>query len=851
MNPPGGRLPFEVDSFVGRSREVDEIKHSLSTSRLLTLTGPGGCGKTRLALRVARELEPSYPDGVRVVEFAAISDSALVARAVANAVGVKGSAGTTLLPTLVGALSTRRLLLVLDNCEHLIGECAQLVETLLVATPHLKILATSREALRVAGERSWRVPPLPAPPASVSSARLESFATSPAVALFVDRARGRQPGFTLTADNAEAIARICVRVEGLPLAIELAAGQMAMFTPAQFAERADDALRLLSGGGRTRGRHETLRATLDWSYDLLTQEQQHVLARLAVFAGGFDIEAAEVICGRDGVAASAVLSALTELVTKSLVEPVPTFPEPRYRMLEPIRQYARERLEASGEYGACQRLHAELYAARAEAAEPALRSAHRRGWMDRLAADQDNIRAALSWSRRPGDANAEVGLRISAALLWYWALRGESSEGFEWAEGALARAPGADPRLTARALYCCCELAWQMGETRLARERAEEATSIFRALDEPLLLAYALQSLPMTNGHPRATANQDESMRLFSNVDDEWGAALAAGAVDMLALFSAPGADEEFERRLEHSLALWRAVGDGWGAAQMLNILGDVARTREDNDLAARRYQESLDLLRKEGLGGSVGSLLQNLGYVALRRGETRRALALLRDGLATFRDQGDQRGMADCFDGIAGALCAMKHAAQGVRLLAASDRLRASIQADVWPANRTDYDRIVATARAELDDAAFAAAWSEGQESTLEKVVRMALEGGGAGGEGGPNANDLTPREREVAALVAGGSTNREIGAALVITEGTARLHVKHVLGKLGFRSRAQIAAWAVEHGLAGEPGKHAERHGSRVKYPPAAAQLSPTGDSAVSATRHPRGTGNATRPE
>src|SRR5579885_3179113 len=421
----GHNLPSEVAGFVGREREVAELKRLLPQTRLLTLTGCGGCGKTRLALRVAADLVPSFPDGVWLVECAPLADSALVPRAVAAVLGVRGTAGQPLLATLAVALASRRLLLVLDNCEHLIGACARLAETLLRACPHLRILATSREPLRLPGEVTWRVPSL-ALPAPGPLAALESLAQVEAVALFLDRARARQPAFTLTAQNAPAVAAICHHLGGLPLAIELAAAQMGALTPAQIADRLDDALRLLGGGSRTLPRQETLRATLDWSYALLSGAEQRLFRRLAVFSGGFDVAAVEGACADEGRAPADALPLLAALVEKSLVEPQVEGGNARYRLLEPMRQYAAERLAAHGELEAMRRRHALYFLSLAEEAEPWLTSGARGPWIERLATEQHNLRAALAWSRHATEeGDGEVGLRLAGALCWFWNLRGD------------------------------------------------------------------------------------------------------------------------------------------------------------------------------------------------------------------------------------------------------------------------------------------------------------------------------------------------------------------------------------------------------------------------------------------
>lgn len=815
--PISHNLPAEVASFIGRDHDRAEVAHLLSTARLLTLTGVGGCGKTRLALRAAADLLPRFRDGVWVVSLAPLAGASLVDRAVATALGVRGSPGRPLLASLAVALTGRQMLLLLDNCEHLLGAAARLAETLLRACPQVRILATSREPLRIAGESVWRIRPLALPtapsdanPATTTDA-LAALSRVEAIALFLDRACARVPAFTLTAENAPFVIGICRHLEGLPLGIELAAARLGALDPRQIAARFDDSLRLLAGGSRTLPRHETLRATLDWSYALLVDAERALFRRLAAFAGSFSIVAAEQVCAGAEIDPSSTLELLLSLVEKSLVEPEIHAGTTRYRLLEPVRQYAAERLVASAEGDALRLRHASFFAALAEAAEPALMTGSRASWMATLATELDNLRAALAWSReQTSDEGAALGLRLAGALFWFWGVRGEASEGHEWTEGALARGHAAAPFLRAKALHAAGELAWLMGQTDLARTRLEASATIYRALGDSRGLAYTLQALPMVIDQPHAGHAAAESLRLFEETGDAWGAAHAALTQAMLALVR--GDDPTIRGQLEAALARWRELGDAWGMAQALNFLGDLARSQGRDADAAGHYQESLALLRQEGLTGTVPSLLHNLGYLAVRGGRPRHALHLFRESLTHFRDQGDQRGVAECLAGLGGALAALKQPERAARLFGAAEALSAG--ATLWPANQADYARHVAAARAPLADATFAAAWAAGRALSLEQAIGGALavdspesRDGDLSSVAGAASAKLTAREREVAVLVARGLTNRQIGAALVITEGTARLHVKHILGKLDFTSRAQVAAWAVACGLAAAP--------------------------------------------
>ena len=490
----------------------------------------------------------------------------------------------------------------------------------------------------------------------------ESVGQVESVALFLDRARARQPAFELTAQTAPAVTAICRQLEGLPLAIELAAAQLGALTPVQIAGRLDNALHLLGGGNRTLPRQETLRATLDWSHALLTDAEQALFRRLAVFAGGFEVEAAESVCSGQDIAPTDVLPLLTALVEKSLVEPTLQLGAARYHLLEPVRQYALERLTMSGETCVLERSHACYFLALAEMAEPGLLSGKRGPWLERLAQNQDNLRAALSWSRRAAEASArELGLRLAGTLCWFWNLRGAVSEGLDWLEAALAGGQDAGPAVRAKALYASAELAWLSGQNELARARADESAALFRALDDKRGLAYTLQSLPMANDHPQAAASTAESLRLFEEIGDAWGAAMAMAALDLPALIRDGDPEGQGRAQLQAALARFRTLGDDWGMAQVLNMLGDLARSQDDLAGAGARYAEARHSCAGKGLTGSVPSLLHNLGSVALRGGEPQRALGRFRESLGLFRDQGDQRGIADCLTGLAGVLAALK----------------------------------------------------------------------------------------------------------------------------------------------------------------------------------------------
>ncbi len=429
-------LPIQLSSFIGRERAIAELKGLLSTTRLLTLTGAGGSGKTRLALQMATNLLADFEHGVWWVELAALTDPTLVPQQVASSLGISEQPGRQLMDTLSDALQPKKLLLVLDNCEHLIAACAQLVETLLRSCADLRILTTSREAFTIPGETIWPVPSLGVPDAYHLPPR-EGLVKYEAVHLFIERAVSVLPTFRLTQENASALAQVCRRLDGLPLAIELAAARVKVLSVEQIAARLDDSYRLLAGGSRTAlPRQQTLQATIDWSHHLLSEKERILFRRLSVFMGGFTLEAAEAVCAGNGIEQDEVLDLLSHLIDKSLVAVAQRSGEARYRLLETIRQYGQDKLQEFGEAANLRRNHCDWYVGLSERAESEILGARQGSWFDRLEVEHDNLRAALGWSLEQKEA--ETAARMGAAIWRFWLLRGYMSEGRRWLERALA-----------------------------------------------------------------------------------------------------------------------------------------------------------------------------------------------------------------------------------------------------------------------------------------------------------------------------------------------------------------------------------------------------------------------------
>jgi non-specific serine/threonine protein kinase len=549
INSVPNNLPRQLTSFVGRERELAEVKRLLGEAPLLTLTGAGGAGKTRLALRVAAEASGDFADGVWLVELAPLANPTLVPQAVATALGVREAPGRALTDTLTEYLHTREILLVFDNCEHLVAAAAQLTETLLQACPRLRILATSREALGLAGELAWRVPSLTLPDpdrfAGAGPGAESILVEYEAVRLFLDRATFALPSFALSDQNAPTIAQICRRLDGMPLAIELAAARVRALTVEQIAERLDDRFRLLTGGSRTSlPRQQTLRATVDWSYDLLSEAERVLLHHLSVFSGGWALEAAEAVCGGDAVPSSAVLDLLVQLVDRSLVLAEPQGVEERYRLLETVRQYAREKLLEAGEANGVRDRHRDYFLSLAEQADPELRGREQLTWLERLTREQDNLRAAIEWSltRDP----AETALRLAGALGWFWDLRGHWSEGRAWVER-------------------CLELA-----TPNDAQPDRTATQVAPWVRGRIFLAAGILALVQTD-FAAARPSLEEAIQLSRSAGDHWGVARALMSLAPVEAYQ--GRHGEAAAHLQEGLALFRAVGDKWGTALALAVL--------------------------------------------------------------------------------------------------------------------------------------------------------------------------------------------------------------------------------------------------------------------------------------
>jgi len=763
--------PIHLTRFIGRERELARVDDLLARERLVTLTGAGGIGKTRLAVEVATARDASWPDGAWFVDLALLADPSLVPQSVATALGLRDEPARPVLDVLLEHLNHAELLLLLDNCEHVVDVCAELADALLRACPKLRVLATSREALRIDGETAWRVPPL-AMPELASSPSFDRLADSEAVRLFVDRAQAVQPEFTVSPTNAPTIAAICHELDGIPLAIELAAARTSILTVAQIADRLGDRLRLLAGRTRTAlSRHQTLRATLDWSYALLDEPERALLRRLSTFAGGCTLDAAEAVCADEptGVVRSEdVLDLLAELANKSLVTVAERNGQSRYRLLETVRAYAAELLEDAGEAPRARERHRDWFLALAEQAEAELRGHRQASWLDRLTAEHDNLRAALDWSTERQES--ATALRLAASLWQFWWLRGLLAEGRRRLEVLLREAGTPSVGIErARALHALGALTHRLGDYAAAQPYLEEHLAIARALADRSRVAIGLRSLGRM-------------------------------AIDRGELSAA-------RQLLQESLAVERELNNPSGVAWSLNYLALLAHFDGDGPAARQLLEECGPMLHHVGDQFGVGVWLCYSGWVAFDAADFASARAHWRESLAVCRAHGYQWPIPYLIDAF-GTLAATEGSAQrALQLAGAGDRLHEVIGAALPPVWRDDLQRRLASAYRALRADQAAAAWSKGRAMTLDEASSLALDVGAAPvAPSVPNAAPLSSRELEVAQLVARGLTNRQIADVLVVTVRTAENHVQHILEKLSLSNRAQIASWATSNSLVGD---------------------------------------------
>jgi predicted ATPase/DNA-binding CsgD family transcriptional regulator len=818
-------LPQEPNSFVGREEELDELRRLVGVTRALTLCGAGGIGKTRLALRILADATEDFADGVWFVELGDLGQPELVVSRIATVIGVGEEPGRPLLDTLADALRPRRLLLALDNCEHLVEACARVSRHLLAHSPGLCLLATSREPLRVAAETVWQVPPLSVIPAGepldpMAVCRYE------AIRLFADRAAASLPGFTVNSSNAATVAALCRALDGMPLAIELAAARVRALSVEQITARLADRFGLLTIGDRTAPpRQRTLRAAIDWSHELLTGTEQVLLRRLSVFAG-WSLEMAEKVCADDEIPAREVVDLIAALVDKSLiVVESEVLGEARYRMLDTIREYAAERLADAGETATFRQRLRDYTVALVErnhmigmAQIPAPWAA-RVDVFRRYDVDTDNARQVLSWCLADGDV--EGGLRICTGLRPCWIVRGNYAEGSEWADSFLALdAPLVLARIRGPALIGRAQLALS-SDPAASEALAGTGLELCRVAGADFWQATALNLLAEIALHTGRTelaaARADEALSIAQGTGDGWNEGYALGT--RAAIAGLLGKLREALQLAKASLSVMRRNDHQWGAARALLGLGDLGRIRGDAGDARRRYLAALAILREIDARPEIARCLAGLGRVALDLGAVGLARQHLTESLRLSHSTGTRIGVARGLEAFAALAVLEDRPELAVQLTAAATGLREAAGLPALSGARVEH--YLAPAQ-RLGKPAITQLWGQGLAMSPDEAVAAALAldvpqvPGAADGRtaipltpvgdyevGAALPGTLTPRERQVVALVASGHSNKAIAGELFISPATAARHVANILAKLGFSSRTQVAAWAADKQL------------------------------------------------
>jgi predicted ATPase/DNA-binding CsgD family transcriptional regulator/DNA-binding Xre family transcriptional regulator len=808
-------LPEEASSFIGRERELSELRRMLGHTRTLTLTGPGGIGKTRLALRVLASVSDEFPDGSLFVELADLQHPGQVVPRVAAVTGVADEPERPLAETLADALRSRRLVLALDNCEHLIEACAELGRQLLASSPGLKLLTTSREPLRIAGETIWRVPPLSTPPSGtdLTAGQADQYE---AIRLFADRAAASHTGFTVGQDNAATVASICRALDGIPLAIELAAARVRTLSVEQISARLNDRFALLTGGDRSAApRQHTLGAAIEWSYELLTRPEEALFRRLSVF-DGWPLDMAEQICSDEVIPEGAVLGLLVSLIDKSLVAvDGEVAGGARYRLLDTIKEYAAERLAAAGEKDALSLRHRDYILGlveqtasrmfnRGEPPWPVRREVFRRG-----IAEFGNFRIALATSlshEQPAE-----GLRLCIALLNMWVPHGDQREAATWFDRFLVQ-EGREVSLEVRgrALAGRADIAFDLADYDTLLRSAQQSLELSRACGDDVTVPTALRTLGQAalqaGRFAEAGALIEEAIEAADTAGNDWEAGLTRAA--QAAIEVRQNKLKSAQRWYEAALELL-SDNNRWGAAQVQYGMGTLAQARGDADMALRRFEEAAQIFREMGAGLEIARCLVGTGSVALLGGDLDLAWTRLAESLRISRACGQRSGIASGLEAFAALAAARQQPEQATRLAGAATQLRESLGQPI--SLGSGVDRMLELARDRLGWAAAAAIFAEGREMTVDDAVGYALGSSIVGASDIHGAREpawadparrspspLTPREYEIVVLITRGLSNRGIADELIISPATAARHVANIMSKLGFSSRAQIASWA-----------------------------------------------------
>jgi predicted ATPase/class 3 adenylate cyclase/DNA-binding CsgD family transcriptional regulator len=854
-------LPIQLTPFIGREKEVTAVGQLLRREEvpLVTLTGPGGTGKTRLALQVAAELSDLFADGIYFVDLAPISDPALVIAAIVQSLGIREVGGQPLLERLKDELQRKQMLLLLDNFEQVISAAVQVAD-LLATCPQLKVIVTSRLVLHVQAEQEFFVPSLSLPDPN-HLPDLAALSQYESVALFIRRAQSARPDFQVTNANAPAVAEICARLDGLPLAIELAAARMKLLSPEALLVRLHQPLHVLTGGPRdVAARQQTLRNTIEWSYQLLNAQEQWLFWRLSVFVGGCTLEAIEALCTSLGGEAESLLDTVASLAGKSLLQRMEqqAGQEPCFAMLETIREYALEKLAAGGETEAARRAHAAYFLRLSEEAEQGMAGPQQAVLLELLEQEHDNLRAAMQWSLEQAGEGRAMALRLGGALYSFWFVRAYFSEGRDFLERALLRSDEVAAPVRAKALYAASQLndalgsldraetlceqslalyreladtrgiasclhlladiAWGRGNLAVARALGEESLMLFRELGDKRSVAYLLYHLGSLAVEQGEYAMGRDLLTESLTINRELGdTRIIALSLFKLALsYRLSGGDlAQAHTLLDESFALSRKLGDKESIANCLSLSGMLALDEGDTASARSLNEQALALFKEMQQQHGTALSLYALAQVATIQGDNARSQALYEQGLVVARKSGDKQMINSGMEGLAVAVAAQGDHAWAAQLWGAAEALREAIGTPLPPVERAPYHSAVASSRTKLGEQAFATAWAEGRMLSPEQALaipgQMALPAPTQGERpssptpASPSSypDGLTAREVEVLLVVAQGLTNEQVAERLVISPRTVDTHLTSIYSKIGVSSRAAATRYAIEHHL------------------------------------------------
>ncbi len=732
-------LPTQLTSFIGRERELREAKEKLSSAKLLTLIGPGGTGKTRLSLQLVAEVRPDFSDGLWLVELAPLADPALILQTIASVLNVRAQIGMPLKGIVVDYLRAKNLLLILDNCEHLVEACAQLADEFLHNAPNLKIIASSREALGIGGETVYRVPSLSLPSAqggvlAAGDGGLSKMMGFESIQLFVERARAANPKFDLTEKNASSVAQICRRLDGIPLALELAAARVTVFPPEQIATRLDDRFKLLTGGSRTAlPRQQTLRALIDWSYDMLSEDERALLRRLSVFAGGWVFEAAESICPDLDV-----LSLLTQLVNKSLVTMDDEGDEPRYRLLETVRQYARDKLMETGEAELMRNRHLGYFIQLTVNAESALIGFTALSWVNRLEAEYDNLRTAFEWGM---ENNVLAVLKMAGSLQYFWYRRGYETEGRNWIKDGLehlqnlpaveGEALSERMAVTAKAWQAMAFLASSQGDFTSSIAASRKCEELARQTGDKRLLATVLSfgaaSKMMSGDRSYASSVMDEVLSIARDADDPFALSISYGMMGMHMLLN----DQDPTKGNEYvskGLALLKDTPHHFWQTMLLFGLGMTARFQGRFDEARERFAPLLTVFRDMGDQHRTNMIHSECAHMERLEGHHDKAESMYRDTIIEWKRLGHRAAVANQLECFAFMAKIHEQVERAAKLFGAAEALREIIKIPMSDMEKIEYDRETADLKANMDEKEFTSRWTEGRSMTMEQAIQLAL---------------------------------------------------------------------------------------------------------------------------